>query len=100
MPSEADIYKKTIERRVLEAARRASTVIPSGEAQDFERPDFKLLTAGGVIGIEVTELLPSAGNDSFASALADSSFQAQVVELAEQRYYQTPDAKPVKVTVY
>ncbi len=92
--------RKETERRALEAARSASPIIPLGEAQDFEKPDFKILTADGLVGIEVTELLPPAGSDSFSSPLAEKSFHAKVVHLAEQNYNNTLGATPVKVTVY
>jgi hypothetical protein len=95
-----DTPKKELEKRALEAARYASAVIPCGEVHDFEKPDFKVLTADGLVGIEVTELLPLAGSDSFSSPLAEKSFFTKVVQLAEQDYNGTPGATPAKVTVY
>lgn len=92
--------KKEIEKRALEAACRASAIIPAGELRDIEKPDFILRTASGLLGIEVTELLPPADIDSFSSPLAEKSFHAKVVQLAEQEYNRTPGAIPVKVTVY
>lgn len=95
-----DTPKKEMEKRALEAARAASPIIPLGEVQDFEKPDFKILTADGLVGIEVTELLPPGGSDSFSSLLAEKSFRAKVVKRGEQEYNGTPGAIPVKVTVY
>jgi hypothetical protein len=92
--------RKEVERRALEAPRSASAIIPCGEVQDFERPDFKILTESGLLGIEVTELLPPAGSDSFSSPLAEKDFHERAVRLAEQEYNRTPGAIPVKVTVY
>lgn len=48
--------KKEIERIYLEEARRASTIFPSSEPVDHERPDFLLPLPSGTLGIEVTEL--------------------------------------------
>lgn len=92
--------RKEIERRALEAARRASAIIPDGEVIDFERPDLKLQTATGIVGIELTELLPPAGSDSFSSPLAEKSLHEKVVKIAEQEYNRTPGAIPVRVQVY
>lgn len=92
--------RKEIERRALEAARRASAIIPDGEVRDFEEPDFKLQTATGIVGIEVTELLPPAGSDSFSSPLAEKSLHEEVVKIAEQEYNRTPGAIPVRVQTY
>jgi hypothetical protein len=99
-PARYNTSKKDTEKGALEAARRAGAPIPDGEIQDFEEPDFKIETASGLVGIEVTELLPPAGSDSFSSPLAEKSFHEKVVHLAEQEYNRTPGAIPVKVTVY
>lgn len=95
-----DIRKKEIEKRALDAARHISSVIPGGEAQDFEEPDFKIQTASGLLGVEVTELLPPASSDSFSSPVAEQRRHEDVVQLAEKEYYRTPGAIPVRVHVY
>jgi hypothetical protein len=92
--------RKETEKRALEAARSASPIIPVGEAQDFEKPDFKILTGDGLVGMEVTELLPPAGSDSFSSPLHEKSFHERAVQLAEREYNTRSGATPVKVTVY
>src|SRR6267143_7193839 len=92
--------RKEIERRALEAARLASAIIPDGEVSNFEEPDFKLQTATGIVGIEVTELLPPAGNGSFSSPLAEKSVHEKVVKIPEQEYNRTPGAIPVRVEAY
>lgn len=48
----------------------------------------------------MTELLPLPRNDSFNSPLAEESLHEDVVRLAEEDYYRTPGATPVKATVY
>jgi hypothetical protein len=92
--------KKETEKRALEAARRASAIIPDGEIIVFEKPDLKLQTATGLLGIEVTELLPPAGDDSFSSPLAERSFHERVVRIAEQEYIQKRGPMPLSVQVY
>jgi hypothetical protein len=98
--SEPATCKKQIERRALETARRACSTIPSGEIHEFEKPDFKVETGCGTVGIEVTELLPRAGSDAFSSRLEEKSFHEKVVHLAEQEYNNTPGAVPVEVKVF
>ncbi len=90
--------KKNIEKWFLEAARRASVVIPDGEIEDFEEPDFKIGTVAGPLGIEVTELLRS-GEGSFPP-VAEESFHKEVIRIAEGEYYRTPSTVPVRVLVY
>ena len=92
--------KKQVERRALEAARRVCSTIPSGKIYEFEKPDFKIETRSGIVGVEVTELLPRAGSDAFSSPLAEKSFHEKVVHLAEQEYNRMPGTAPVKVTVF
>jgi hypothetical protein len=100
MRNESEISKKQIERRALEAARRACSILADGEIHDFEQPDFKMETSSGLVGIEVTEVLAPAGSDTFSSPLAEKGFHAKVVQLAEQEYNGAPGAIPVKVLVY
>lgn len=92
--------KKECELRVLAAARSASSFFPSGEIIVGETPDFRIKGQTGTVGIELTELLPLPKNNSFNSPLAEESLHKDVVRLAEEDYYRTPGAMPVKVTVY
>src|ERR1700686_3558525 len=63
--SRNQVNKKTMEKRVLVAAGQGSALIPIGEVQDFEKPDFRIETAVGLVGIEVTELCPRLPPISF-----------------------------------
>jgi hypothetical protein len=92
--------KKATELRCLEAARCAGAPIPNGEVELREEPDFALATETGIVGIEVTELLPPVSGDAFSSPLAQKDFQDRVVDLAEREYNRTPGALPTKVLVY
>jgi hypothetical protein len=92
--------KKIIERRALEAACRVSAIIPAGNIQDFEKPDFKIEAASGLVGIEVTELLPPPRSEVFASPLAERDFHHKLMALAEEKYSALPDSVPVGVGAY
>jgi hypothetical protein len=92
--------KKECELRVLAAARSASSFFPSGEIIVGEAPDIRIKGEAGTVGIELTELLPLSRNDSFNSSLAEEGLHNDVVRLAEEDYYRTPGATPVKITVY
>ncbi len=96
MATPDDTRKKEIERRYLEAARRANAIIPDGEIECFERPDFKIKTTTGLLGIEVTELLRSGG---VKRPLAIEGDFEKVVRLAKEEYYREPGATPVGVNV-
>ena len=50
------ILKKQMERWFLTAARELSSVFPGGDIAEGERPDFRIQTGQGTIGIEVTQL--------------------------------------------
>lgn len=52
--------KKDVEREYLEMARRARQIFPLGDVQEGERPDFRILTPSGSLGVEVTKLYPTA----------------------------------------
>lgn len=96
MRNESEISKKQIEWRALEEARRACSIIPGGEIYDFEQPDFKIMTASSLVGIEVTEVLPPVESDLFSSPVLKNGFLAKAVQLAEQEYNRTPGAIPDK----
>src|ERR1700687_3679394 len=90
--------KKNIERWFLDAARERSTLFPDGEIENAEEPDFKIHTATGPLGIEVTELL-RIGEGPFPP-VEEEKFHREVIEIAKSDYYHTPGAVPVRVLVY
>ena len=67
---------------------------------DGEQPDLRVTTKNGVVGIELSEVIPLPRNVSFNSSLAEATFHEDSVSLAERRYYAAQDALPVKVTTY
>lgn len=90
--------KKEIERRALNVARSVSTLIPDGKTEDFEKPDFKVHTSTGLVGIEVTELMPAARSDGFSSPLDEKSFHQKVMQLAETEYRRMHREVPISVS--
>lgn len=92
--------KKAEERRVLEAARETNGVIPAGKIGDFAEPDLTIETANGVLGIEVTAVMPTSYSGCFSSPLAEQRFREDIVERGEKDYYRTPGSLPVGVSVF
>jgi hypothetical protein len=89
--------KKIIETRALIAARNAGVPIPLGEIPS-EEPDFHFDERR--LGIEVSELmLPASGNFGIAP-VAEAAFNLQVTKMAQELYYRSTDATPVKVSLY
>jgi hypothetical protein len=90
--------QKEKEVRALEATRRLGNFIPSGVIVPYERPDLKIETEHGILGIEVTEaLLPLRDG---LLPVEKESFHREVIKLAEEIYYRSSGAKPVQVHVY
>jgi hypothetical protein len=98
--SRNQVTKKAMEKRALVAAGQVSALIPTGEIQDSERPDFKIGTATGLVGIEVTELMPAPTSDFFSSPLAEKSWHQKLMKAAEREYSGLPGAVPVGVSAY
>src|SRR5260370_31731196 len=89
--------KKAIETRALTAARIAGIPIPLGETPG-EEPDFRFNE--GMLGIEISELLkPASSNFGIVPAEAESYHQ-EIVPMAQQQYYASPDAIPVTINLY
>lgn len=96
MPRSND-EKKAIEARALTAARKAGVPIPLGEIPG-EEPDFRFNNS--MLGIEITELLkPASSNFGIVPAEAETYHQ-EIVPMAQQQYYASPDAIPVTINLY
>ena len=65
-----------------------------------EKPDLRVTTKEGLVGIELSEVMPLPRNASFNSSLAEAIHHEDSVSLAERMYYAAQDAVPVKVTTY
>lgn len=92
--------KKKQEERALIAAQNAGLVLPSGRIIHLEEPDFRIESEEGILGIELTELLPLPRNDSFSSPMAEQDQHRKTVSIAEAEYYRLCGSFPVQVTVY
>src|ERR1700687_5805780 len=89
--------KKIIETRALIAARKVGVPIALGETPS-EEPDF--LFDEGKLGIEVSELMLPASSNYGIAPVAEAAFNLQVAQMAQEQYYRSPDATPVKVSLY
>ncbi len=90
--------KKEVERRVLIAARGAGAPIPDGEVAS-EEPDFRFQTAGGALGVEVSEIMrPASSNHGILPAEAEA-FHEGIMRKAEELFRSTSDL-PTQVNVY
>lgn len=90
--------KKRIEKWFLEAARSTGSMIPGGAVVEFEEPDFKIETSTGLLGIELTEFLPS-GAGALLPVEAEAIHKRALV-IAEGLYYSSTDAVPVRVFTF
>jgi hypothetical protein len=92
--------KKDTELRVLLAAQRTCSLLPRGEIVLGEEPDFRILTESGIVGIELSEIMPLPRSMSFSSPVAEERLHEGIIQLAERRYYGEPDAKPITVSAF
>jgi hypothetical protein len=94
------VAKKEMELRALLGARRASSLLPNGRIVQGEEPDFQIITETGVVGVELSELMPLPRNSSFSSPVAEERLHEGIIQVAERGYYDSPGAVPVKVSAY
>jgi len=97
---EALTEKKQRELRAFTAACKAGLPITPLEVAAGEKPDFRVSTAQGLIGIELSEVTPLPRNPTFNSSVAEAANHEASVRLAEQIYYKNKNAMQVKVTTY
>ncbi len=91
--------QKQCEKRMLEAARRACPLIPSGDIEILSKPgqpDLMITASTGEVAVEVTELPGLKGENPFPP-VQDESFHQEVVRLAEEKYHADHSAQPVSV---
>ena len=90
--------KKKRELRAFAAACKAGLPITPVEVVADEKPDFRVSTAQGLIGIELSEVTPLPSNPTFNSSVAEAANHEASVRLAEQIYYKNENAMQVTVT--
>lgn len=95
---DTDRHKEQL--RAFAAACKAGLPIVPLDVVSADKPDLRVSTATGMVGIEVSEVLPLPRNPSFNSSLAEAKNHEASVRLAEQAYYEDNDATPVQVTAY
>ena len=91
--------KKVVETYMLSAARKAGVPIPIGELAG-EAPDFRFVTDAGPLGIELSEVLRPASSSNGIVPVHQEAIHEEIMEAAQQAYYQNSLARPVKVLVY
>jgi hypothetical protein len=94
----ARFEQKELERRIIEVTRQRCSFFPSGELEEFERPDWLIPSAR--LGIEVAQLLPERAEGAMFSPPQLSSFQERVVSIAERTYLSLPQLGPIDVLIY
>jgi hypothetical protein len=88
------------EKSAFEAAREAGLPITPLDVATGDKPDLRVLTSQGLIGIEMSEVLPLPRNATFNSSVAEAANHEGSVLLAERTYYKNKNAVQVKVTTY
>lgn len=92
--------KKQRELRAFAAACEAGLPITRLDTVADDKPDIRVLTAQGMIGIELSEVTPLPRNPTFNSSIAEAANHEASVRFAEQIYYKNKNAMQVKVTAY
>lgn len=92
--------KKKAELRAFAVACDAGLPIVVERIDPREEPDLEVMTPSGLVGIELTEIMPLPRDQSFNSPLAEASLLEDSVCLAEEIYRSDRDAVPVRVLVY
>jgi hypothetical protein len=95
-----NVEKMEKEKSAFEAACRAGLPITPLNVAMGDKPDVRVLTSQGLIGIELSEVLPLPRNHTFNSSVAEAANHEGSVRLAERTYYESKDAVQVKVTTY
>lgn len=92
--------RKEQEERALLAAVKAGLPLHVSCITHREKPDFQVESEEGVLGVEVSKVLPLPRNSSFSSPVAEQDQHRKTVSIAEAEYYRLRDSIPVHVTVY
>jgi len=98
MPALTDKMKR--ELRAFADACQAGLPITPIDVVAGDKPDLRVLTPQGLIGIELSEVTPLPRNPTFNSSVAETANHEASVRLAEKIYYKKKNAMRVKVTTY
>jgi len=91
--------KKESEARILIAAREAGLPLPM-DGVPGEEPDFSFQIEGGMLGLEITELVRPASSNRGIVPVEEEAFHNGILRSAEELYYAVEGAKPVRLLVY
>jgi hypothetical protein len=87
--SHSEQRRKENECQILDRARALCPLFPTGNITFSERPDFRIETDTGSVGIEVTQL--------FRLRKEIEAYHRGIVSLAEKKFYELPGALPIFV---
>lgn len=90
--------KKRIERFYLERARLLYSGFPQGHVENFENPDFRVLTPEFKLGIELTQLYQPASKGKYPPREVET-FRKKVIRRAAEIYVGQSNS-PVDVLVF
>ena len=91
--------KKEVELTYLEMARAASSIIPPGEVQWDEKPDARIQTSSGVLGIEITKLYQTALPGDERTPMETLGLRNRIIQKASLDYRKMR-GQPVTVEVF
>jgi hypothetical protein len=91
------LEKKKIERFILDEFRRLSNDLPPGDIIDGESPDFLLLHAEGVLGVEIEEFVRGQGPRG-SSVRKGEEFRDKVAKRSQQ-LFEKSSSIPIQVVL-
>lgn len=93
------LTKDEVEAKYLEMARASSSVFPAGEVLKREKPDIRIRTPSGLLGVEITRLHHPAQPGEARTPMAKRGLRHDVVEYAKS-LYDAKGGQPVTVEVF
>jgi hypothetical protein len=93
------LTKDEVELKYLEMARAVSAVIPTGEAFKGEKPDVRIQTPSGPLGVEITRLHHPPQPGEVRTPMAKRALRHRIVEYAKL-IYEAKGGPPVTVDVF
>ncbi|MGP0075300.1 MAG: hypothetical protein ACLPWF_25590 [Bryobacteraceae bacterium] len=93
------LAKKEVELKYLEMARTASLMIPAGEVYCGEKPDFRIQTSRGLLGVEITRFYQDASPGELRQPMHERGLRHRIVSEAK-RSYEGKGGPPVTVETF
>src|ERR1017187_7247572 len=80
------LTKSEVELKHVEMARYVSPIIPQGQVVSGDRPDVRIQTASGVLGVEVTRLRQSTTPGEARTPMEKRGLRSKVLKHARLLY--------------